>query len=679
MKPKSKTNVKRKAIKHSNSSNRFNLTKLTKLKAQVFNLQKELQETKYTLQAIRNGEIDALVVNTPSGRDQIYTLKTVDYPYRTLIEAIQEGAIVFNSEKTITYANKSFSKLVKMPLEKIIGHSFYQYTSLSDRAYFNKFISQKKIGKSWEGIITLDNGVHFPVYFSLSKVKLDEEDSFCLIITDLTKQKEEEARVHLFREIEQQRNLYVTTLLSIEDGVIVTDTEAMITFINLTAEKMIGHRQNQVLGQSVSKFFKIIEKETRKEIENPVLKVLRRENIDKSSNHPTLLICYDGKEFPIDYSCSPVVNNSNISGVVLVFRDISERWKKDNEIRENENRLRMSLSAAQAGMWEWNLPSNSLTWSEEIWKLYGIEYNSVEPSFQSWFDRVDPSDVEKIKKGLKAAENDDQEFELEWKVKGPPRWLSTRGKAIRNSKGKLIKLMGIVIDITERKKIESAIIRSNQELEQLSCMVSHDIRGPLAVLRGLTQIVMEDHFNSNEKAKEYLLQIITGIDKIYQIIESILTLTRTSKQEIKIEYLDLSKMVKETLEELQRPWNRKAEIVIESNIYAFADPGLMRIALQNLLSNAWKFTSKREVTKIEFGSKINDGKNVFYIRDNGIGINMKFAEKIFDPFRQVHSEKEFIGTGIGLSIVRRVIDRHGGRIWVESNPEEGTTFLFTLS
>ena len=164
------------------------------------------------------------------------------------------------------------------------------------------------------------------------------------------------------------------------------------------------------------------------------------------------------------------------------------------------------------------------------------------------------------------------------------------------------------------------------------------------------------------------------------LIGDMLNLSRIGRQEMNREDIDLSAIVRDYLQELKNTEpQRRVELVIQDNVHANADPRLIHLALENLLRNAWKFTAKKETSHIEFGTTIKDDQSIYFVRDNGAGFDQQFAGKIFEPFKRMHTEREFGGTGVGLSIVQRVIERHGGNVWAEGVVDKGATFYFILS
>ncbi|MGE5351963.1 MAG: sensor histidine kinase [Acidobacteriota bacterium] len=259
---------------------------------------------------------------------------------------------------------------------------------------------------------------------------------------------------------------------------------------------------------------------------------------------------------------------------------------------------------------------------------------------------------------------------------------------------------GVVVntEITEKKKSELEIKQlnetleekvlerthqlneTNKELEAFSYSVSHDLKAPLRGIDGFSLSLLEDYSDKlDEQAKNYLNRIRNASQRMGALIDDMLNLSRLSRAEMKIKEVDITSISREIAEELQRnETERHVNFIIHSGLKLKADENLIRIMLQNLIGNAWKFTAKRENAEIEIGDTIYDGRPQFFIRDNGAGFNEAFADRIFMPFQRLHTPKEFEGSGIGLAIVQRIIHRHGGSIKAEGKVGEGAVFYFYL-
>ncbi|HHX40909.1 MAG TPA: hypothetical protein GX715_13185 [Armatimonadetes bacterium] len=235
--------------------------------------------------------------------------------------------------------------------------------------------------------------------------------------------------------------------------------------------------------------------------------------------------------------------------------------------------------------------------------------------------------------------------------------------------------------LNEDLRQQAAELRAaNEELETFSYSVSHDLRAPLRSIDGFSQAVLEDYADRlDETGQDYLERVRRASQRMGHLIDDILKLSRVTRAEMRRETVDLSAFARTISEELQQTEpDRQVEWRIAEGIMAQGDPALLRVVLDNLLGNAWKFTAHQLHARIEFGVRQEGGECVYYVRDNGAGFDPAYADKLFQAFQRLHTTAEFTGSGIGLATVRRIVRRHGGRVWAEGAVGKGATFSFTL-
>lgn len=242
-------------------------------------------------------------------------------------------------------------------------------------------------------------------------------------------------------------------------------------------------------------------------------------------------------------------------------------------------------------------------------------------------------------------------------------------------------------EILERKNIEKELLEKqtrleevNRDLEAFSYSVSHDLQAPLRSINGFSEILLEEcQADIKGDAHDYLTRINSASKKMSQLVKALLGLSRASRYKINKEDVDLSEMVKQIADELMESHpEQNVNISIESGMQVYADNSLLRIVMNNLLSNAWKFTSKNARAEIKVGVTTNNQGTAIYVQDNGVGFNAQDASKLFLTFQRMHAGDEYQGSGIGLATVKRIIQRHAGQVWAESTPGEGATFYFSL-
>lgn len=375
----------------------------------------------------------------------------------------------------------------------------------------------------------------------------------------------------------------------------------------------------------------------------------------------------------------------------------TERVIAQEALHESEERYRTLVRYAAAGIYEIDFTSERfIEVNDAMCQILG--YTRQELLALSASDILDEESKKIFLNRVKLAQAGQQlDNNIEYRVckKGGQVIWGLLNLRFRWENGKIAAASGIAHDITERKNAEEALRESeqkyrlqaeelaaaNKELESFSYSISHDLRTPLQALKALSSILIEDYANKLEpELHGHLRRIVDNSDKMSELVDDMLRLARISRQEMNVRQISLSNIVETVVNELyQAEPDRKIDVTVAEDIVTYGDSGLIHIALSNLIGNAWKYSSKTPDSHIEFGMMLKEGEPIYYVRDNGAGFNMKFANKLFEPFKRLHSDKEFSGTGIGLAIVKRVIEKHHGKIWAESEPGKGATFYFTLS
>ena len=324
-----------------------------------------------------------------------------------------------------------------------------------------------------------------------------------------------------------------------------------------------------------------------------------------------------------------------------------------------------------------------ITYLNRAWlDLVGGTYENW--SGRKWFSAIHPQDFDEGRKNWQHAAATRSAFMGIRRVLGQDgsyHVMSYRALPVLDEHGEVSFWVGIDTDITELKHIESALRLSNQELEAFSYSVSHDLRAPLNTIDGFSRLLAKQiKDDAGSKAQHYLTRIQAGVAQMGKLIEDLLSLAQVSRMELRYELVDLSVLSRLILDDWQaRDTHRHVEFHIAPGLVAQGDARLLRVLMENLLGNAWKFTSQRDHANISVGQQPNvAGSSVFFVRDDGAGFDMAYADKLYIAFQRLHLASEFPGSGVGLATVSRVIGRHDGQLWAEASPGNGATFFFTL-
>ncbi|MEQ8925731.1 MAG: ATP-binding protein [Fulvivirga sp.] len=375
----------------------------------------------------------------------------------------------------------------------------------------------------------------------------------------------------------------------------------------------------------------------------------------------------------------------------------NEELKKKNKSLEQLHELFESVqSAAEIGVWEVNLNSNRVYWSDAVYKIHEVE-KGTPITVEQGINFYHPDYRGKIEKAIKSAINTGNGWDLNLQLitaTGSVLWTKVIGLPVVEN-GKTVSLRGLFQDITDkvnREKRKESIKRSleqkvvqrtielesiNKELNAFAYSVSHDLRSPLRSINGFSQALKEDYFEVlDETGKNYLQRISNAAIRMGKLIDELLDLSRLSRKDIQIEKVDLTALCQQIINETSP--DPKYEFNIKKNLYLTGDLKLVKIMMENLIGNAIKYSSKIANPRIEIGKQKKNNKQLFFIRDNGAGFDQDYAGKLFGAFQRLHSAEEFEGTGIGLATVKRIINKHGGVIFSDSKVNEGATFYFNL-
>jgi len=366
----------------------------------------------------------------------------------------------------------------------------------------------------------------------------------------------------------------------------------------------------------------------------------------------------------------------------------SQRARAEENVRATEERLLLALQAAGGGAWDLDLVSQNGWWSPEMYRLWDVS-PAVPIRLGGALDLIDPRDRADVQQAAQRAIRDHTTYECEFRLRsdGPQeRWMAARGRVHYNASGTPIRLIGITLDISSRKSTEislrqtnEALARSNVELRRFANVAAHDLQTPLRSVGSFAELLELNYADRlDDTGRQWLRRILDSTAHLHALVRDLLEYSSIEARPLAARPVDLNETLERVLALLQAEIRESGCVVTRSALpVVYGDAAQLSRVLLNLVGNAIKYRSQ-EPPRVHVDGARKDEGWLITVRDNGIGIDPRHAERIFEMFERLHNGKDYPGTGIGLAICRRVIQRHGGRIWVESQPGKGCTFCFTM-
>lgn len=481
------------------------------------------------------------------------------------------------------------------------------------------------------------------------------------------------------------------------------NTDFEVLSWNQSAKRIFGFTREEVLGQHATK--NILPESARKAVDKVWNNLLENRGGERSTNEN---ITRDGRIILCEWYNTPLIDpDGTVIGVASLADDITERNQAEKQLRQSEERFRSIIDASPIPFALNDDQQNIVYLNPEFIRTFGYNLEDI-PTLSDWWPKAYPDAgyrqwvADAWQKRLDQAKEQGTPFEpIELNIQckdGESLTALCSAANLGESYESNIHLV-ILYDITRRKQAErelelhrnhleamvaertAALEVVNEELESFSYSVSHDLRAPLRSIDGFSHALMEDCADQlDDTGRDHLQRVRSSAQRMGRLIDDLLSLSRVMRYEIKRARVDLSVMTQAIVNKLRdyQP-EREIKVDIAPGIHGWGDPHLIDIMLDNLIGNAWKYTGKSADARIEFGVTDSDGKPVYYVRDNGVGFDMQYADKLFGSFQRLHKDDDFEGTGIGLATVARIIRRHGGQVWAESETGKGATFYFTLN
>ncbi|WP_276503192.1 PAS domain S-box protein [Terrimonas pollutisoli] len=478
------------------------------------------------------------------------------------------------------------------------------------------------------------------------------------------------------------------------DAMIIANEKGRIVLVNHQTEVLFGYKKDELINKPVEI---LVPQEFRNKHEG------HRGHYHKEPRTRSMgaglelfAVCKDGTRLPVEISLSPLKTADGIL-ISAAIRDITERKGAEAKLRHNEARLKQAQSIGQMGHWEVNFITNTSAWSDEAYRIYGIEPGDRPLSYKDWLSYIHPGDVDHVLNEINKSQetlSDSSVYHRIVRKDGVVRHVLSEGKYEFDAGDRPVGVYGIVHDVTERKRNEQELrnlneqlqkraeelVASNAELERFAYVASHDLQEPLRMISSFLQLLQKKYNKQlDETAGQYISYAVDGAERMKRLILDLLEYSRVGTSRDQFTDTDINEVVGQVLETFNNKIQQTGALV---KVHAMPVVKAVRIQMvqlfQNLVSNSLKYNTS-PAPEIEIGCEKKDGAWQFFVKDNGIGIDQKYFEKVFAIFQRLHNKNQFSGTGIGLAICKKIAEKHGGNIWVASCPGNGSTFFFTIN
>ena len=633
--------------------------------------------------------------NTRNNRDLVL--------YHALVNHCAEAIILIDESGLLQFQNRSVLNITGFRPEETIGRSIFDFVCPEDledaKGMFAGLFGQPGVQVQRQYRILHKDGYYFWVEGTITNLIHDPYvKGFVASYKDITKRKEAElTAAELTVELERSVAETYDYKYALDAASIVTivGADGNIKYVNDNFCKISKFNNEEVIGQNPRifnsgyhspEFFKNLWDTVQQG------KIWKGEIRNKTK---------DGGYYWGDTTIVPFLDGGSKPYQYLVIRnDITERKEAEARAVHNEVRMKQAQQIAHVGSWELNFATGIGVWSEESCKIYGLDPGDNKHTFDNWLSFIHPEDMESVMKSIKASNDLLSENSFEHRIvrkDGTVRYIHSISRFEFDSNGKPTGLYGVAQDITERKEAENEIkglsehleervqqrtadlSEANKALEAFSSTVSHDLRAPVRAVTSFAKIIQKEHGDKMEpEVKELFGYIEESGKRMGAIIDDLLKLAKCSNGQLKLEPVDMTSLVNGIWLNINRTTHHNAKLELAELPVVYVDMSMLQQVVVNLLSNAIKYSSKKEEPVVTVWCEQTDENVTFYFKDNGAGFDMERYDRLFEAFQRLHNARDFEGTGVGLTLVKKIIEKHGGTVGAEGKVGEGATFWFSL-
>ena len=620
-------------------------------------------------------------------RRQVQDLKHANAQLTGILESVSESFIAVDREWRILFANKRVLEKTVRKLDDVIGKNLWELEPAAKESEF--YVQYQRVMR--DGV-----PAHFEMQYAPNNAWYEvhvypNEQGLVAHILDITDRKRSQIEMAAHEAVRLSDEI----LNQMAEAILLTDLNGTIRKWMGSAAQIFGYSPEEGEGKSAGFLY-------RTDVRDDLVKRMLSQ-IERTGSFSEEIPCIrkDGVEIYAETSAKAIKDNAGVPlFLIVVHRDVTGRKRMEERLKRSEALLAEAQQIGEIGSWEWDIRSNEVTWSDQLYRAYGVEPPTFGASYEAFLNYLHPADVLAFSRVMEVCLEKRLPFSFDHRIVRPDgevRFMHARGEVLCDEAGTPVRMAGTGQDITARKQIEDEIRRlnadletrvaqrtadlqrSNDDLEQFAYISSHDLKEPLRTITAFTQLLAQRYRHVlDDEGREFINLIVDGALRMSDLIGDLLSFSRTSGQNgTGAVPASMESALRAAVSNLRRSIDETGTLIVNGELPEVqGDETQLSLLLQNLISNAIKYRSA-DAPVIEISAEGQDGFWRFCVRDNGIGIDPAYHERVFGLFKRLHG-RDVPGTGLGLAICKRLVERHGGRIWVHSTLGQGAAFYFTL-
>lgn len=621
------------------------------------------------------------------GQRQIESLRREIQSLTGILESVSESFIAVDREWRILFANKRVLEKTGRKLADVLGKNLWEVALAAKESEF--YVQYHRVMRDRVP-------AHFEMFYAATGAWYEvhaypNEQGLVAHILDITERKRKQVELAAHEAVRLSDEI----LNQMPEAILLTDLDGMIRKWMGGASQIFGYSAENAEGRSIGFLYRPDVRE------DAVARMLAQIREAGSFAGEFPCIRNDGGEIFVETSAKAIKDRGGVPVFLLaVQRDVTERRRMEERLRRGEALLAEAQQIGEIGSWEWDIRSNAVTWSDQLYRSYGLVPAEFGASYDAFLRYLHIDDQPGFNSMIQNCLEGHHAFSHDHRIVRPDgevRYMHARGEVICDSSGKPVRMVGTGQDITARKQIEDEIRRlnadletrvaqrtaelqrSNEDLEQFAYISSHDLTEPLRTITAFTQLLDQRYGHVlDDKGREFMRLIVDGALRMNDLIGDLLAFSRTSGESgAPSSTVNMGHVLDNAISNLHQSINESGASISSGDLpEVYGDETQISLLLQNLISNAIKYRST-DAPRIEVSAETHINYWQFCVRDNGMGIDPAYHDRIFGLFKRLHG-RSVPGTGLGLAICKRLVERHGGRIWVSSTAGQGAAFYFTL-